>query len=54
MLAKIDFPCDAEMEIDANGSVIKYDIFPTVIHVYRRLTYKLVNRILVEKRYAND
>ena len=39
----------AEMEIDANGSVIKYDIFPTVIHVYRRLTYKLVNRILVEK-----
>lgn len=39
----------AEMEIDANGTVIKYDIFPTVIHVYRRLTYKLVNHILVEK-----
>lgn len=39
----------AEMEIDNNGKVIKYDIFPTVIHVYRRLTYNLVNRILVEK-----
>lgn len=39
----------AEMEIDNNGKVIKYDIFPTIIHVYRRLTYNLVNRILVEK-----
>lgn len=39
----------AEMEIDANGKVVKYDIFPTVIHVYRRLTYNLVNRILVAK-----
>lgn len=39
----------AEMEIDANGKVVKYDIFPTVIHVYRRLTYNLVNRILVTK-----
>lgn len=39
----------AEMEIDANGKVVKYDIFPTVIHVYRRLTYSLVNRILVDK-----
>lgn len=38
-----------EMEIDANGKVVKYDIFPTVIHVYRRLTYNLVNRILVAK-----
>lgn len=39
----------AEMEIDSNGTVLKYDIFPTVIHVYRRLTYNLVNRILVAK-----
>lgn len=39
----------AEMEIDVNGKVVKYDIFPTVIHVYRRLTYNLVNRILVTK-----
>lgn len=39
----------AEMEIDANGAVVKYEIAPAVIHVYRRLTYNLVNKILVEK-----
>lgn len=39
----------AEMEIGSDGQVISYKIFPTVIHVYRRLTYNLVNKILVEK-----
>lgn len=39
----------AEMEIDNNGTVIKYEIAPAVIHVYRRLTYNLVNKILADK-----
>lgn len=39
----------AEMEIDNNGAVVKYEISPAVIHVYRRLTYNLVNKILVDK-----
>lgn len=38
-----------EMELDASGSVIRYEIMPTVIRVYRRLTYGLVNAMLVEK-----
>ena len=39
----------AEMEIDPNGTVVNYKISPAVIHVYRRLTYNIVNRILVEQ-----
>ena len=38
-----------EMEIDSQGNVIKYDVFPSVIRVYRRLTYNIVKKILVEK-----
>ena len=37
-----------EIEFTSRGRIVGYDIFPTVIHVYRRLTYKLVNKILVE------
>lgn len=39
----------AEMEINTEGTVISYEIFPTVIHVARRLTYNIVNKILVDK-----
>ena len=39
----------AEMEINPNGDVVNYKISPAVIHVYRRLTYNIVNRILVEQ-----
>ena len=39
----------AEMEIDNNGAVIRSEITPAVIHVYRRLTYNLVNKILADK-----
>ena len=35
-----------EMEIGADGLVKSYEIVPAVIHVYRRLTYTLVNEIL--------
>jgi len=38
-----------EMEISPEGEVKKYKILPVVVHVYRRLTYTLVNKILVER-----
>ena len=38
-----------EMEIGMDGKVKSYEILPTVIHVYRRLTYNIVNKILVDK-----
>ncbi|MFA6849420.1 MAG: ribonuclease R [Selenomonadaceae bacterium] len=38
-----------EMEISSAGQVISYEILPTVIHVYRRLTYNIVNKVLVDK-----
>ncbi len=36
-----------EMEIDAKGKVINYDIFEAVIKSKARLTYRLVNKMLV-------
>lgn len=38
-----------EMEFAADGSRLSYKIMPAVIHVKRRLTYNLVNKILVDK-----
>lgn len=38
-----------EMEINPQGKVVKYEILPVVIKVYRRLTYNLVNKILFER-----
>ncbi|ORU00994.1 3'-to-5' exoribonuclease RNase R [Anaerovibrio sp. JC8] len=38
-----------EMEISPEGMVTKYKILPVVVHVYRRLTYTLVNKILVDR-----
>ncbi len=35
-----------EMNLDATGKVVDYKIFPTVIHVFRRLSYTQVNRFL--------
>lgn len=37
-----------EMEIDRNGKVTDYTIAPAVIKVRRRLTYNIVNKILVD------
>lgn len=37
-----------EMEIDGNGRVVKYEIFPSVIRVHTRLSYNIVRRILAE------
>lgn len=39
----------AEMQINENGEIISYKLVHAVIHVYRRLTYTLVNKILVDK-----
>lgn len=38
-----------EMEVSPDGVIKKYRILPVVVHVYRRLTYTLVNKILVER-----
>lgn len=44
---RLSFAC--EMIISKSGKVIKYDILPVVIKVYRRMTYSIVNKILVDK-----
>ena len=38
-----------EMHVSPEGEIQSYEIVPAVIHVYRRLTYNIVNRVLVEK-----
>lgn len=38
-----------EMEVDGNGTVVKHDIFQSVIKTTERMTYADVNSILVEK-----
>ena len=45
-----------EMQINAQGEITSYEILPAVIHVYRRLTYNLVNKVLVthEEPYVTD
>ena len=35
-----------EMKLDATGNVVDYKIFPTAIHVFRRLTYTQVDKFL--------
>ena len=35
-----------EMKLDKSGRVVKYSLFPTVIHVFKRLTYTQVNKFL--------
>lgn len=37
-----------EMEMDADGEVISYDIFPSIIESKQRMTYKDVNGILMD------
>lgn len=45
-----------EMNISPEGKVTDYKILPVVIHVYRRLSYTLVNKILVDndKEFVRD
>ncbi|WP_462331652.1 ribonuclease R [Schwartzia sp. (in: firmicutes)] len=37
-----------EMQISPSGKVESYEIIPAVIRVYRRLTYNIVNKVLVD------
>ena len=44
-----------EMQIGADGEVKSYEIVPCVIHVVRRLTYTLVNKVLAgEEPFVSD
>ena len=44
-----------EMQIGADGEVKSYEIVPCVIHVARRLTYTLVNKVLAgEEPFVSD
>lgn len=40
------------MEINQQGQVVRYETFPSVIHVKRRLTYTVVRKILVDREDA--
>lgn len=40
------------MEIDAQGQVVKHEIFESVIHSNARMTYDTVNRIITDKDAA--
>jgi ribonuclease R len=40
---RLTISCD--MEINKNGKVVKYDIYPSVIESYQRMTYNKVNKI---------
>lgn len=44
---RLTLTCD--MEIDANGKVVDYEIYPSVICTNERMTYSDVKRILVDK-----
>lgn len=37
-----------EMELDADGEVVAYDIFPSIIESKQRMTYSDVNAILTD------
>lgn len=43
---RLAMACD--MEITPRGKLVKYEIYPSVIRVYRRLDYDTVNAILLE------
>lgn len=43
-----------EMKIDSSGKVVDYSIFPTVIHVFRRLSYTQVEKFLHGDKILED
>ena len=43
-----------EMKLNSGGEVVDYKIFPTVIHVHRRLTYTLVDKFLDGDKILDD
>ncbi len=43
-----------EMNLDSSGNVVDYKIFPTVIHVFKRLSYTQVNKFLDGDKNLSD
>lgn len=43
-----------EMKLDLSGRVIGYSIFPTVIHVFKRLSYTQVDKFLDGEKILSD
>ena len=43
-----------EMKLNFSGKVVDYSIFPTVIHVFKRLSYTQVNKFLEGDRELTD
>jgi len=43
-----------EMKINSAGNVVNYSIFPTVIHVFKRLSYTQVNKFLAGDKILAD
>ena len=43
------FTLSCEMELNAEGEVVKHEIFQSVINTTERMTYSDVNKILNEK-----
>ena len=43
-----------EMKLNNSGKVVDYSIFPTVIHVFKRLTYTQVNKFLDGDKELSD
>ena len=47
---RLTLSCD--MEINPQGKIIDYDIYPSVLRSYRRMSYNEVNRILMDEEPA--
>lgn len=45
----VRFTMTAEMDIDQNGKVVRYDIYPSIIKSRERMTYTAMKKILVER-----
>lgn len=53
--AKVDrLAMGCEMVIDNNGAILKYEVFPAVIRVVKRLTYALVKQMLTGEGTIKD
>jgi len=49
---RLTISCD--MEIDTKGKIIKYEIYPSVIKSYKRMTYSKINKIFIGDADLNN
>ena len=49
---RLTISCD--MEIDLTGKVVKYEIYPSVIKSYKRMTYSKINKIFEGDKDLNE